>query len=67
MPFSLQMAFSISSNFAKLIPFGSVKANPNNGSWLLKCQNSATALQLNVKDMTNFLWFIDIGKCALYR
>lgn len=39
-------AYSISSNFAKLMPLGGVNANQDNIKLLLKCQNSVTALHL---------------------
>jgi len=60
-------AYSISLNFAKLIPLGGVNADQDNTRLLLKCQNSVTALQPNVRDMIIFLWFVDVGKGALYR
>lgn len=60
-------AYSTSSNFAKLIPCGGMKANPDNTRLLLKCQNSVTALQLHVRDMIIFLSIIDVRKGALYN
>lgn len=60
-------AYSISSNSAKLVPLGGVNANLDNTRLLLKCQNTVTALQCNVRDMIIFLWFIDVGKGVLYN
>lgn len=66
MPSSVQLsAYSISSNSAKLMPLGGINANLDNTRLLLKCRNTVTALQCNVRDMIIFLWFIDVRKGVL--